>query len=167
MSNLNSNYSYPVDYPTSSYNAMPQLQNSTPALDWANNPYGTQTFPGQLTSNSMSTSELPSLLQSSINEMGSEAMLSTPYLQSRVPGSIPPSGTGTGAPEKTAIQQTADNNSALMNATNNNGVLNPSQTPYQSDPSQQLYNTMNKIENMNKRLRKIESYLGFRPDNTI
>lgn len=167
MNNVDPSYSYPIEYTSSNYSTLPQPQNSIPNLDsMGTNPYATQSFPGQLTANSMSTSELPSLLQSSINEMGSEAMLSTPYLQPRVPNPTPSNGTGTGAPEAAAIQQSPNSTSDLADTTNN-GLLTPPQTPYQPDPFQQLYNTMNKIENMNKRLRKIESYLGFRPDNTI
>ena len=98
--------------------------------------------------------------------MVEEPMLSNPYFQPRTPAPTPIPSTGAGAAETAAIQQQQKQQTAAETSEVTMTLTAP-QTPYQNDLNQQLYDTFNKVENINKRLRKVESYLGFRPDNTI
>ena len=139
-----------------------------------NNPSSFESFPGKFTSSPTQSSQnqeltspdFHSLIQPSLTDMVEEPMLSNPYFQPRTPAPTPIPSTGAGAAETAAIQQQQKQQTAAETSEVTMTLTAP-QIPYQNDLNQQLYDTFNKVENINKRLRKVESYLGFRPDNTI
>ncbi len=50
--------------------------------------------------------------------------------------------------------------------TNPNQIISPC-NQYQNTSNSDIYDFKNKVDNINIRLRKVESYLGFRPETTI
>ena len=124
-------------------------------------PMHSNTFPGKSSFNDFSFEQLPAQpledLTPSLEDLTQTNILSNQYFQD-TPLTMTPTETPNRIPGIPAPHPTPTPNEPLFDP------VTPTQT---ITPPQTAQDLQSKVDNINIRLRKVESYLGFRPETTI